>query len=112
MTINVNMFGWIESYLRQIAGKHAPNLPDCITCIYAQVHLQPDVIATEIKDPTKTNKIGKGKGVIELQARVIIYSIIFGRSVILFITYKLNNGSSTRVFNDENSSHRKSDFII
>ena len=73
MTYNVNMFGWIESYLRQIAGKHVPNLPDCITCIYAQVHLQPDVIATEIKDPTKTNKIGKGKGVIELQARVINY---------------------------------------
>ena len=67
------MFGWIESYLRQIAGKHASNLPDCITCIYAQAHLQPDVIATEIKDPTKTNKIGNGKGVVELQARVIIY---------------------------------------
>ena len=67
------MFGWIESYLRQIAGKHAPNLPDCITCIYAQVHLQPDVIATEIKDPTKTNKIGNGKGVIELQVRVRNY---------------------------------------
>ena len=73
MTNNINMYGWIEPYLRQIAGKHAPNLPDCITCIYAQVHLQPDVIATEIKDPTKTNKIGNGKGVIELQARVINY---------------------------------------
>ena len=40
------------------------------------VHLQPDVQATEIKDPTKSRKIGDGKGLIELRARVKNLSLI------------------------------------
>jgi len=56
-----NDFKW------SVAGKHVSNLPDCITCKNAHVHIQPDVLVLEIKDPTKSRKIGDGKGLIELR---------------------------------------------
>ena len=75
------------------------------------VHLQPDVQATEIKDPTKSRKIGDGKGLIELRARVknlslinIIYLISLSNIKMIFNPIQVTCSSPNMVlhFNGKN----------
>lgn len=98
-------------YFRSVAGKHVSNLPDCVTCKDAMVHLQPPVQGTEITDQTKSRKTGDGKGLIELRARDknhsyfnIIYIISLSNIKMIFnpIQVTCSNPKMVLYFNGKN----------